>query len=915
MKLRSKVLLILGLGFAGLSTSFYFISRALLTKSYIALENQQVNQDVQRVLDILSTNLDNLSRQARDYSRWDDSYQFIVDGNQAYIDSNFANDHLANLRLSVAIYVKTSAKIVFSQGVDFNKKKEVLVSKAFLSQLSSSSRLLNHPDLKSEHLGFIQLPEGPMMLTSQPIITSKGEGPIRGTLIMGRYLDKPFIQQLKELTKLPDITLEQFDAKQLAPDFQVARKAFMQGQTSFAQPLSKNSVAGYALLKDISGKPAFLLRVTEPRTMYVRGQASLNYLVLGILLMGSVFSIAIIFFLEKSILSRLSRLSVGVSQIGSSGISAERVIFRGSDELSNLAITFNSVFDQLEQSQKQLQANAKGLQRQYTILAELSGDESLVQGNLEQAAKLFVKATAETLGVDRVSIWLYNSDRSQITCLSLYERASNQHFAGMIQHQADFSRYFETLILNEPMIVNDARTDARTLELAESYLTPSNIVSLLELPIQIAGYQAGIIRCEQVGTQRRWQPEEQTFVYSIGSLLTITLESNTLQDEVGHLLDVVSLAGEGNLTAQAKVSDRITGLVADTFNGFIERLAKVLHQVLTAAHQVSQGANQQTGLAETVATNAELQAQAVGQVLDLTEQVEHAAQGSAERAKASNESLHTVSTTLMQGQEAIAALTQGIIILQDGTDRIVQRMKTLREFVGLADQFVQNQNQIAFITQTLSLNASLVAARASEQRDPRQFVVVAREFDSIADQVSKLAQQTSEGLTALEQQSAQIHSAVSAVDGDVQSLGELVRQFTTGVEQSNQVFDRVQMVTGEAMQAGEAVNHFSQEIVEAAQITAIVMRDIAGLANKTAELTQISRKRSDQIDLLSAQLLQTVQFFQLPPAMGDGHEDQAGSDSDEGTSALLQAADHTQMEGITLTVPTQEVPSSQVLPA
>jgi twitching motility protein PilJ len=902
MKLRSKVLLTLGVGLVGLSTSFYVISRVLLTKSYVALENQQVNKDVQRVLDILSTNLDNLSRQARDYSRWDDSYQFILDRNQTYIDSNYANDHLANLRLSAAIYVNRAGRVIFSQGVDFNQNEEVPVSQTFLSELSSSSPLLNHPDPQSEHLGFVQLPEGPMMVTSQPIITSEGKGPIRGTLIMGRYLDRAFIQQLKKLTKLPNITLVQFDAQQLSPDFEAARKAFKQGQTSFAQPLSKNSVAGYALLKDISGKPAFVIRVTEPRTMYARGQASLKYLVFGILLMGSVFTIAIAWFLEKSILSRLSHLSNGVSRIGTSGILSERVVLPGSDELSNLATTFNLVLERLEQSQKLLQTNAEGLQQQNTILAVLSRDESLVQGDLEQAANLFVKATSQTLGIDRASIWLYSSDESQLSCLDLYDRTLDRHFTGMTQHQADCPRYFQLLSQNEPIVVNNVRTDARILELADSYLTPTNIVSLLDIPIQIAGYQAGIIRCEQVGMPRQWQMEEQTFVYSIGSLLALTLESKTLQDEVAHLLDVVSLAGDGNLNAQAKVSDRITGLVADTLNQFIERLADVLEQVLSAAHQVSQRANQQAGLAQTVATNAEQQAQAVGQVLELTERVEHAAQGSAQRATASNESLQTMFSTLMQGQDVIDTLTQGITVLQEGTDRIVQRMKTLREFVGLADQFVQNQNQIAFVTQTLSLNASLVAARASEQRDPKQFAIVAREFGSIADQVSQLAQQTSEGLTALEQQSVQIHTAVSAVDGDVQGLGELVRQFTTGVEQSNQVFDSVQMVTGEAMQAGEAVAHFSQDIVDAAQLSAVLIREIAELANKTAQLTQLSRERSDQIDLLSAQLLQNVQFFQLPSACEQDSEARPESDraalatkgAPERASALLLATDLTQ---------------------
>ncbi|MDX2240956.1 MAG: hypothetical protein NW224_09755, partial [Leptolyngbyaceae cyanobacterium bins.302] len=491
-------------------------------------------------------------------------------------------------------------------------------------------------------------------------------------------------------------------------------------------------------------------------------------------------------------------------------------------------------------------------------------------------------------------------DSSNLICLDQYDLSLQQHSDGALLRVDESPEYFFDLKTESFIAVNDVQINQVIHALLARQLVSPDTQLLVNVRIQLADRTVGLIQCNHVQTARSWQAEEQTFVTSIANLIAIVLESEFLQQEVTHLLDVVSNVEEGNLTTQAQVSDRITGLVADTFNRFIERLTDILDQVFTVAHQMSQGANQQTELAQTVATNAELQAEAVGQVLSLTEQVEHAAQDSTERTKASNESLHTVFATLMQGQDAINQLTQGITILQEGTDRIVQRMKTLTEFVGLADQFVQNQNQIAFITQTLSLNASLVAARASQQRDPRQFVVVAREFDSIAEQVSKLAQQTSEGLTALEQQSTQIHTAVSAVDGDVQGLGDLVRQFTIGVEQSNLVFDQVQMATGEAMKAGQAVAHFSQEIVEAAQTTATVMRDIAELANKTAELTQIARERSDQMDLLSTQLLQTAQFFQLPSAMGGDHKDKAGSD-------FIQA------EQITLTVPARKVPSSQVL--
>ena len=541
--------------------------------------------------------------------------------------------------------------------------------------------------------------------------------------------------------------------------------------------------------------------------------------------------------------------SIGKGELGA------RIAVQGSDEVAVLGFNINQMADQIQSLLQTEQQNAAQLKEQNDVLSALARHDALVQGNVKAAAGSFTEAIAKTLKLERASIWLYSADRTNLTCLDRYDQRLQQHSHGDLIDTTDVLASFQPLDSESFLEVSNLRTNPVLHQLLTDGLLSSATRALLHLPIQIANRTVGFIQCEHAQAAHTWQADAKTFVAGVANLVAIVIESEFLQQEVSHLLDVVSDVEEGDLTTQAHVSDRATGLVADTFNRLIERFADVLNQVLVAAHQVSESANEQKTLVETVATNADQQAQAVNQVLTLTEQVEHAAQGSAERVKVSNESLQTVSSTLVLGQEAINALTQGITVLQEGTNRIVQRMKTLGEFVGLADQFVQNQTQIAFVTQTLSLNASLVAARASEQRDPRQFVVVAREFDSIADQVNKLAQQTSEGLTNLEQRSAQIHNAVSAVDGDVQSMGELVRQFTTGVEQSNQVFQTVQTITGEAIQVGDAVNQFSHQIVAATQATAHVMRDITGLATKTAVLSQTARERSDQMDSFSRAII------------------------------------------------------------
>lgn len=341
-------------------------------------------------------------------------------------------------------------------------------------------------------------------------------------------------------------------------------------------------------------------------------------------------------------------------------------------------------------------------------------------------------------------------------------------------------------------------------------------------------------------------------------------ESEALQQEVGHILDVVSAVEGGDLTVQAEVSSRVTGLVADTLNRLIEELSQVLLQVLQAAQQVSKGSDELEELARTVTVNADQQVQSVTQALTLTEEVEHLAQSSGQEVDAANRSLLNAQRAVEQGRQTIEQLSQGIAVLQQGTDGIVQRMKTLGEFVGLADQFVQEQGQIASLTQVLALNATLVAARASEQRDPSQFTVVAREFEAIAAQVSDLANQTNKGLAGLQQRTAQIHSVVSAIDGDVQSLSGLVSGFTTGVQQSGEIYSNIQSAAREVVQAGQSVARSNQQIVGSAQTTAEAMGQIARLAERTASLTRQTQHQVAQMDQLSAQLLERIGFFQLP---------------------------------------------------
>lgn len=606
---------------------------------------------------------------------------------------------------------------------------------------------------------------------------------------------------------------------------------------------------------------------TDAAIAFAAQKQLLQTISLGTLLTAALAAVLAAILAQRAI-RPLLQATAAVEKL-SQGELDTRIETQGDDELAVLGANINRMAERTQNLLEQQIQNTELLIHQNNMLTNLARCDGLIEGNAKAAARAFTQGTAETLAVERVSIWLYNSNRDRVVCLNLYESNFQQHSEGTELKAVDFPAYFEALELDRPIVADDAHTNPATWEFSASYLMPLGINSMLNAPIRSAGRIAGVICCEHIGETRQWQAGEISFVSSVANLMSLALEGDILQQEVGHLLEVVSTVEDGDLTTRADVSDRTTGLVADTFNRLLEQLGEVLSQVLSTAQSVSAGSTALGKLAQTVATNAQEQAQEVTQVQKLTEQVEQSAQSSTLAIDLANKSLLEVRSVVEQGQDAIDTMTQGIDVLQGGTNRIVQQMKALGEFVGLADQFVQDQSQIASLTQVLALNATLVAARASEQRDPRQFLVVAREFEAIASQVSNLAQQTNDGLVSLQQRTDQIHSVVSAVDAEIQNLGGLVSGFTTNVEQSNRVFGDVRMTTGQVVQAGEAVAQSNQEILNAAQATASAIQDIAEMATRTALLTGKAEQRSEGMENLSRSLLSSIEFFRLPVALLD----------------------------------------------
>jgi methyl-accepting chemotaxis protein len=346
---------------------------------------------------------------------------------------------------------------------------------------------------------------------------------------------------------------------------------------------------------------------------------------------------------------------------------------------------------------------------------------------------------------------------------------------------------------------------------------------------------------------------------------TLHEESQALQQEVGHLLDVISAVEGGDLRVEAEVSPRVTGLVGDTLNRLVERLGQVMAIVLRAAFRVTQGTEELEKLAVAVAESVREQIQSVDRVQTLMEKVNDQAREAASQAVATDEAVQLTQAAIDQGQQEITAMTQGIQGLQRERDQIVKRTETLTNYVELATQFVKDQQRITAMSQILAVNASMLANRAKAQQDPEHMAVITREFEVISGQVNQLATQTKQSLILLQQRTDQIQTVVSGLNYDVQEISQQVGNFTIGVEQSQQAFNTILSVSERVAHMGQQVTQSSQAIANAAQTTLLLVHYISDLSAETFNRAGVTREQAKHMEQLARTLLQNVEFFQLPP--------------------------------------------------
>ncbi|HEX7895389.1 MAG TPA: diguanylate cyclase [Terriglobales bacterium] len=344
MTIRKKIILFSALALGCFLAAVYLLSRFALNRGFARLESQSAQQTVQHLRNAFDNEQNNLEMMARDYAQWDSTYDFIQSDGADYVRSTVTDDTLKVLRVNLIAIFNRNGNLVLFKSVGNSS-----VGGDDLQMLQNADNEYLHQGHPIRLNGVVRLQGRLLMLSCQPVLSARGTGQSRGTLIMGRALDQDVIASLSRSAGVP-VWIEPISNLAAADP----KNLSWSNGTDSARVENDSTMLNYIALQDLSGRPSVLLAARTPRSLHLEAKTESRYLFGLLMLAGVVYCGILFFFVEEVLVARIARLSDDIEKVTLSSDFSRRVNALGRDEVSALARTLNSMLAAIQKARSEL---------------------------------------------------------------------------------------------------------------------------------------------------------------------------------------------------------------------------------------------------------------------------------------------------------------------------------------------------------------------------------------------------------------------------------------------------------------------------------------------------------------------------------------------------------------------------------
>jgi twitching motility protein PilJ len=326
------------------------------------------------------------------------------------------------------------------------------------------------------------------------------------------------------------------------------------------------------------------------------------------------------------------------------------------------------------------------------------------------------------------------------------------------------------------------------------------------------------------------------------------------QEAILRLLNEISSLANGDLTVRAKVTEDITGAIADSINYAVGEMLRLVKGIRDAAQQVTsatEGAQAVTSQLLQAAQKQAAEIQGTGQsVVLMAQSMNDVSKRAGESAKVAQSSLHAAE----KGAQAVQNAIRGMDDIREQIQGTSKRIKRLGESSQEISEIVQLISDITEQTNVLALNAAIQAASAGE---------AGRGFTVVAEEVQRLAERSAEA-------TKHISAIVKSIQRDTQETVEAMERSTQGVVEGTRTADEAERALREIEQVSTrlaeligAISNATQEQAGSAAKVALSMKDILGVTQLTSEGTKKTAASAATLTALADGLKKSVAGFKV----------------------------------------------------
>lgn len=395
MSIRAKTTIaFFVLSVIAIGLSIWAISAQLMS-GFKTIELDRANENQSQVKEAFRREITNTETKVSDWSQWDDTYEFVTEPNQEYITSNLNDESLIRLKINGILFIKDQ-KVQYAALLNPQTDKPATISASLALHATSSALLssLTTPGAVKSDVAIID--NFPVILSARGVFMSNGDGPSPGQIVFVKYVTPVVIQELRDTTRL------NFSVTPYTPDAMAGsigeemREDADEDEEKHIHIASDHVIESDIIVRSEANTPVLYIKVSIPRTIYQQGVHSVKLLVGIGVFWGCSFIFLLLLLLDRLVLRRLEQINAKIIAIGQSKDPTRRLVgVRGTDEMSDLAHTINSMLESLEQTGRDLQARNADLESSKAAMLNILEDERDLEDALKREKEGIERKVAE----------------------------------------------------------------------------------------------------------------------------------------------------------------------------------------------------------------------------------------------------------------------------------------------------------------------------------------------------------------------------------------------------------------------------------------------------------------------------------------------------------------------------------------